>query len=185
MKKLFQTIIATLLVASMTLSFFGCSSKPAASEFYSEYVQLYSLIIREKAKELTGIPDPSPDPDPVIELDVFEDGIYSSKEEVALYLHLYGHLPDNYITKTKAKKLGWVAEKGNLWEVTDHMSIGGGQFTNQEGILPKKKGRTYYECDIDYEGGPRNAKRIVWSNDGLIYYTDDHYNTFELLYGEE
>ena len=63
-------------------------------------------------------------------------------------------------------------------------SIGGDSFGNREGQLPKKKGRKYYECDIDYRGGTRNAKRIIWSSDGLIYYTGDHYKTFELLYGE-
>ena len=116
--------------------------------------------------------------------EVSEDGLYSSKEEVALYIHLYGHLPDNYITKSAAKKLGWVASQGNLWEVTDHKSIGGSQFQNSEGLLPSKKGRQYYECDIDYQGGTRNGKRIVYSNDGLVYYTEDHYSSFELLYGE-
>ncbi|MBQ5951153.1 MAG: ribonuclease [Lachnospiraceae bacterium] len=116
---------------------------------------------------------------------IAEDGRYSSKEDVALYLHTYGHLPSNFITKRDAEKLGWVASKGNLWKVTDHMSIGGDTFSNREGRLPTKKGRKYYECDIDYRGGSRGAKRIVFSNDGLIYYTNDHYETFELLYGNE
>ncbi|MCQ2400640.1 MAG: ribonuclease [Lachnospiraceae bacterium] len=115
---------------------------------------------------------------------VTEDGEYSDKEHVALYIHTYEKLPSNYISKTKAKKQGWEATKGNLWDVLPGMSIGGGPFENNEGILPEKEGRSYKECDIDYDGGGRNAKRIVFSNDGLIYYTEDHYNTFELLYGE-
>ena len=65
------------------------------------------------------------------------------------------------------------------------MSIGGDRFGNREGLLPTKKGRKYYECDIDFDGGYRNGKRIVYSNDGLIYYTGDHYESFQLLYGEE
>ena len=113
------------------------------------------------------------------------NGWYSSKEEVSLYIDTYGELPDNFITKDEAKALGWNSKEGNLWEVAEGMSIGGDTFGNREGLLPKEKGRVYYECDIDYEGGFRNSKRIVFSNDGLIYYTEDHYETFELLYGEE
>ena len=110
---------------------------------------------------------------------------YSDMDSVALYIHLYGELPPNYLTKDEAKDLGWVSSKGNLWDVTDHMSIGGDYFGNYEGLLPKASGRKYYECDIDYNGGTRGAKRIIYSNDGLVYYTDDHYESFTLLYGEE
>lgn len=116
---------------------------------------------------------------------VTEDGVYTSKAEVAAYLNAYGHLPDNFITKGEAKKLGWNSKAGNLGEVAPGMSIGGDHFGNYEGALPEKKGRTYYECDIDSDGGYRGAKRIIYSNDGLIYYTEDHYKSFELLYGEE
>lgn len=119
-----------------------------------------------------------------IDNELKEDGIYNSKEEVALYIYTYGKLPSNYVTKKEARELGWVAKEGNLYKVCENCSIGGDVFTNQQKVLPTKKGRTYYECDIDYESGTRNAKRIVYSNDGLIYYTDDHYDTFELLYGE-
>jgi hypothetical protein len=114
--------------------------------------------------------------------EVTEDGTYTSKEEVALYIHLYGHLPDNYISKYDAQDLGWDSREGNLDEVAPGMSIGGDRFGNYEGQLPEKDGRKYRECDIDYEGGYRNAKRIIYSNDGLIYYTEDHYQTFEQLY---
>lgn len=116
---------------------------------------------------------------------VAEDGEYTSKEEVAEYIYLYGHLPSNFITKNEAKDLGWVSKEGNLDEVAPGMSIGGDYFGNYEGILPEEDGREYHECDIDFDGTYRNAKRIVYSNDGLIYYTEDHYETFELLYGEE
>lgn len=119
------------------------------------------------------------------EVPLSEDGTYTSKEEVAGYIALYGHLPDNFITKKEAKALGWVSSEGNLGEVAPGKSIGGDYFGNFEGRLPEKKGRDYHECDIDSNGGYRGAKRIVYSNDGLIYYTEDHYETFELLYGEE
>lgn len=119
------------------------------------------------------------------ESEILEEETYTSKEEVAEYLYLYEHLPDNYITKKEAKDLGWDSRDGNLWEVAPGKSIGGDRFGNREELLPIKSGRKYYECDIDYEGGYRNSKRIIYSNDGLIYYTEDHYNTFEQLYDEE
>ncbi|MGM9978111.1 MAG: ribonuclease domain-containing protein [Clostridium sp.] len=115
-------------------------------------------------------------------LEVFENKEYSSKEEVSAYINKYNKLPSNYITKKEAENLGWESSKGNLWDVVDGKSIGGDKFGNREGLLPKKSGRQYYECDIDYNGGYRGAKRIIYSNDGLIYYTEDHYKTFEQLY---
>ena len=113
-----------------------------------------------------------------------EDGYYTTKEDVALYIHLYGHLPDNFLTKKEAQDLGWSG--GSLEPYAPGCSIGGSRFGNYEGLLPDKKGRTWTECDIDTMGAKsRGAKRIVFSNDGLIYYTGDHYESFELLYGEE
>lgn len=111
-----------------------------------------------------------------------ENGTYTSKDDVAVYLHTYGHLPSNYITKKEAKELGWVSKEGNLDEVAPGKSIGGDSFGNYEKMLPEEKGRKYYECDIDFEGDYRNEKRIIYSNDGLIFYTGDHYETFEQLY---
>ncbi|MBE6107204.1 MAG: ribonuclease [Erysipelotrichaceae bacterium] len=116
---------------------------------------------------------------------VEQDGWYSSKEEVAAYLIEFECLPENYLTKNEAYDLGWDPDEGNLWDVAEGMSIGGDKFGNREGLLPKEKGRQYYECDIDYEGGYRNEKRIVYSNDGLIYYTDDHYESFEEIVGDK
>lgn len=113
------------------------------------------------------------------ELEVVFNQAYSSKEEVALYIHEFNELPPNYITKAEAYDLGWKPNEGNLWKITDQMSIGGDRFMNREGLLPKDK---YYEADIDYQGGARNAKRLVYSEDGSIYYTDDHYESFEELY---
>lgn len=116
------------------------------------------------------------------ELPVVYGEPYTSPEEVAAYLFYFSELPPNFITKDEAYDLGWEPQYGNLWEVAPGCSIGGDRFGNREGLLPDKQGRQYYECDIDYEGGRRNAKRIVFSNDGLIYYTDDHYASFERLY---
>ena len=135
------------------------------------------------------LPDEEPDAQPDIQPDdngitVAEDGEYDDRDHVALYLHTYGKLPSNYMTKKEAEKLGWSG--GALDTVIKGKAIGGSFYGNYEGVLPKKKGREYHECDIDTIGSKsRGAKRIVYSNDGLIYYTDDHYETFTLLYGEE
>ena len=113
-----------------------------------------------------------------------EDGSYTTKEDVALYIHTYGHLPGNFITKKEAQALGWSG--GSLEPYAPGKCIGGSHFGNYEGLLPEAEGRSYTECDIDTLGADsRGAKRIVFSNDGLVYYTGDHYASFELLYGEE
>ena len=102
---------------------------------------------------------------------------------MALDLVTYGELPSNFITKNEARDLGW--EGGSVQRYKEGAAIGGDKFGNREGILPKASGRQYYECDIDTDGqNSRGAKRIVFSDDGLIYYTEDHYESFELLYGE-
>lgn len=122
------------------------------------------------------------------EPEIDEQGTYTSKEEVALYLHTYGKLPSNFITKKEAKDLGWKKKQGHAGDldvVAPGKSIGGSRFGNYEGQLPEKKGRKYYECDINYQGGSRGAERIVYSGDGLVFYTGDHYKTFEQLYPED
>ena len=111
------------------------------------------------------------------------DGIYTTKEDVALYLYTYGELPQNFMTKKEARKLGW--EGGSLEPFAPGMCIGGDNFGNYEEILPVEDGVTYKECDIDTLGAEkRGAKRIVFSNDGNIYYTEDHYESFVQLYGD-
>lgn len=113
-----------------------------------------------------------------------EDGIYDQKDDVALYIHTYGKLPKNFITKDCARVLGW--EGGSVEKYASNTCIGDDRFGNREEILPIKTGRTYTECDINTLGEySRGAERIVFSNDGLIYYTDDHYESFVLLYDED
>ena len=131
--------------------------------------------------ETTGLQTLPPDcaEEPVLD----EEGSYTTKEDVALYIYIYGHLPENFITKDEARKLGW--EGGGLEDYAPGKCIGGDRFGNYEGLLPDAPGRKWTECDIGTLGkDSRGAKRIVFSNDGLIYYTDDHYESFELLYGE-
>ena len=112
-----------------------------------------------------------------------EDGTYDTKEDVALYIYQYGKLPQNFMTKSEAKNKGW--RGGALSNTLPGKCIGGDIFQNREGLLPKKAGRQYYECDIGtLSTTSRGALRIVFSNDGLVYYTSNHYESFELLYGE-
>ena len=182
MKKLLKRIAAgaaALLFAAVALLisdvFFESDIPPAAEPVYSNSVQRES---ESPSPEGTDAAEESPAPL------LAEDGSYTSKEEVALYIHIYGRLPDNFITKSEARKLGW--EGDSLEPFAPGMCIGGDRFGNYEGLLPEKDGRTYTECDIDTLGkDERGPKRIVFSNDGLIYYTGDHYESFELLYGEE
>ncbi|MCI8477351.1 MAG: ribonuclease [Oscillospiraceae bacterium] len=184
-----------LLLAALTLFLSACTTISGISEKLGSVAETppiatLPVAAAPQTAEPTATPAPVQEsdapqaPTPSQEEDTLpEDGIYDSKEEVALYLHLYGHLPDNYITKKEAEALGWPG--GSLEPYAPGMCIGGNRFGNYEGLLPEAKGRTYTECDIDTMGAEkRGAKRIVFSNDGLIYYTDDHYKSFTLLYGE-
>ncbi|MDO4798709.1 MAG: ribonuclease domain-containing protein [Coriobacteriales bacterium] len=139
---------------------------------------------KESAKEPAADQEqPAEEPETTAGAAIDENGTYTSKEDVALYIHTYGHLPSNFVTKDEAEDAGWKTEGLSLDEACPGKSIGGDRFGNREGKLPKKKGRTWYECDIDYHGQrSRGPKRIVYSSDGLVYYTEDHYQTFEQLY---
>lgn len=128
----------------------------------------------------TVTPKPTKTPTPKQSAAIDEDGWYYDKDSVALYIHTYGHLPGNYITKKEAEALGWSG--GSVDKYAKGKAIGGDYFGNYEGLLPQKNGRKYTECDIDTKGKSRGAKRIIFSNDGLIFYTDDHYETFTQLY---
>lgn len=180
--KTWRRLAVWLLMLLLALS--GCSEVPAASETVTPEP---APVTQPVEAETEGEPAPAP----LTELEallseaedyVQEGGSYTAPEEVAAYLHLYGELPENFITKRKATDLGWESNKGNLWEVTDEMSIGGDNFGNREGRLPDQDGRRWYECDVNYEGGYRGAERLVFSNDGLIFYTGDHYETFVQFY---
>lgn len=99
-------------------------------------------------------------------------------QAIADYIFQHGCLPDNFITKAQAEALGWDKETNYVGDVAPGKSIGGDRFGNYEGLLPKASGRTYYEADCYYDGTERNGHRIVFSNDGLVYYTADHYESF-------
>ena len=100
------------------------------------------------------------------------------------FLFLYGALPENYITQDEAKQNAWSPSAGNLWDKLPGAVIGGQEYLNVDGQLPSRLGRTWYEADFDYHGGYRNGKRILFSNDGLMFVTYDHYVTFSEVYWE-
>ncbi len=112
-----------------------------------------------------------------------EDTRCDDKACVALYIYTWKHLPANFMTKKQARKIGW--KRGPLSKVKKGMAIGGDYYGNYEGNLPDKY--EYRECDVNTIGRKkRKTERIVYSENGeVVYYTNDHYQTFELLYGKE
>ena len=170
-----KQLTAWLLALVMLFSLVGCGADVP--------VQDDSSLPQQEQQDAQNAPSEDADtPDETAQID--EDGSYTTKDDVALYIHTYGHLPDNFITKKDAQALGWPG--GSLEPYAPGKCIGGSRFGNYEGLLSEADGRTYTECDIDTLGADsRGAKRIVFSNDGLIYYTEDHYKSFELLYEEE
>lgn len=174
MRKLLTLLLALLLTLSLT----GCSD---VLEVLGEvdWDEVADAIEEQQTKPGNTDNSGSNEDNP---LDLNEDGSYTSKDDVALYLWVYGHLPENFITKKEAQKLGWSG--GSLEPYAPGCCIGGDHFGNYEGILPE--GPTYTECDIDTMGAKsRGAKRIVFSSDGYIYYTDDHYESFTVIWFTE
>lgn len=191
------SLLLCLLLSMTAVAFGGCTAtdiKPeSTAEITSEQNRINTDESQQQADSESEMLSSNPsDPesreetgetaDKADNTAITEDGTYTSADEVAEYIHLYGHLPSNYITKKEAESLGWESSKGNLWDVAPGKSIGGSRFGNYEGELPDAQGRKWYECDINYEGGYRNSERIVYSNDGLVYYTNDHYKTFKQYY---
>lgn len=115
---------------------------------------------------------------------VEEGEYYYDLESVMLYLEYYGELPENYITKDEARALGW--NGGSPERYLEGAAIGGDRFYNRDGQLPKADGRLYTECDLNTDGeDSRGAERLVFSNDGLYFHTEDHYDTFVEYYVTE
>ena len=102
----------------------------------------------------------------------------TAPQDIADYIFAHGTLPDNFLTKNEARQLGWDSSKNYVSDVAPGYSIGGDKFGNYEGLLPDASGRKWYEADANYTAGPRGAERILYSSDGLVYYTNDHYQTF-------
>ena len=183
--KIIKKFSAALLALLLLMSLCACGQAEVSGR--PETVQepaRQEILAPEDVDESPKVPEDPGETETSEAPPLDEEGTYTSKQDVALYIHFYGHLPQNFITKKDAEKLGWPG--GSLEPYAPGMCIGGSRFGNYEGLLPEAEGRRYTECDIDTLGAEkRGAKRIVFSNDGLIYYTEDHYKTFELLYGEE
>lgn len=175
-KKIIPILLILVLVIALAVANSGGNNSDGDSlQLVSETPTQQNTASATKSSAAT--------PTPEAVSGIAENGTYDSKAEVAEYIHTYGHLPSNYITKKEAEALGW--NGGSLKDVAPGKCIGGDRFGNYEGSLPAKKGRTYYECDIDtLNWKNRGSRRIIYSNDGLIFYTGDHYETFEQLYGE-
>ena len=192
----FRKILSFVLVMLFAVTLFGCTEadQDLAIQVLAGALQ-QQLSAQNSQTDAVPTFTPSPEPPsptakPVAATDtpvpdqVVYGRAYSTWEEVAEYIHLFNELPPNYIKKNDAMDLGWESTLGNLYEVTGGKSIGGDRFYNNDRKLPNKKGRKYYECDVEYYGGYRGAERLVYSNDGLIFYTKDHYATFTQLYGD-
>ena len=142
---------------------------------------------RDLLREAYGLTDGATDAPPSEQGELVEDVTDSpitDPQGIVNYLDRYGELPPNFITKNEAKDMGWDSRYNYVGEVAPGMSIGGDRFGNYEGLLPSAKGRTWYECDANYRGKKRGAERVLFSSDGLYYYTDDHYQTFTQMVPE-
>ena len=165
-----KRLAALLLALLLAFSLFACGGDSPVS--------LPSESVSPSAQESAP-----PSDEPVIP--VTEGSPYYDAESVVLYLHYYGELPPNFITKAEARDLGWSG--GSVERYLEGAAIGGDTFGNREGLLPKAAGRTYTECDLyTYGMDSRGAFRLVFSSDGLYFYTEDHYESFiELVVTKE
>lgn len=181
----FRKALIGLLSAVLLSGCTGCQKPqpdpvPAPTPQVTESPQPTETPTAEPTPEPTQIPDPVPTIEPSPEAAIDEDGIYDTKDEVALYIYTYHHLPSNFMTKKEARKKGW--EGGALHLTVEGMCIGGDYYGNYEGLLPEV-GEDYYECDIDtLTRKQRGSKRIIYTESGDVWYTGDHYKSFEQLY---
>ena len=165
-KKLIQ-LFALLLTALLLLS--SCAAN--ALETAKGKKNTAAPQVTAVAETPTPVPEPTATPGPLDEA-----------QRIADYIFEHGELPDNFITKKQAQALGWDSMYNYVSDVAPGKSIGGDYFGNYEQKLPVVKGRKYYEADCFYKGGKRNAYRIIYSTDGHVWYTEDHYNTFIELF---
>ena len=189
---MFRRLSRVVLLILIACTLGACSTENAP-------INLTSLINEEETGELRGIREEAEDGSrvassksiikvtPTVEpeeagkaeesyADIREDGYYYDLESVVLYYEKFNRLPSNYLTKNKARALGW--ERGRLTGYKEGAAIGGDRFGNYERILPTLRGMEYIECDIDTEDSSRGEKRLVISNNKRYFYTTDHYATF-------
>ena len=164
--KLIQ-LFALLLAAVLLLG--GCTAN--ALETAKRRKNTVAPKVTAAAETPTAVPEPTATPGPLEEA-----------QRIADYFFEYGELPENFITKKQAQALGWDNMVNYVSDVAPGKSIGGDYFGNYEQKLPVVKSRKYYEADCFYKGGKRNAYRIIYTTDGHVWYTEDHYNTFIELF---
>ena len=165
----------TALLLALLLALAGLAGAAAESDDW-----------REMLRSLYGLSDDAGETSPKEESTEVEFEMpVTDPQQIVNYLSIYGELPENFITKDEARALGWDSRFNYVGEVAPGKSIGGDYYGNYEGLLPKKKGRKWYECDANYKGRKRGAERVIFSLDGLYYYTDDHYQTFTEMYPED
>ena len=160
-----RKLTALLLLLALLLSLTACGDAAQTIDTVQQAAQTVQEIAAAQEEET-----------PAIE----EDGTYTTKEDVARYIYTYGHLPGDFIAKKQVQALGW--EGGSVEVYQEGAAIGGDRFGNREGLLPEQTGRSYTECDINTDGADsRGAERLIFSNDGLYFYTSDHYASFTEL----
>ena len=175
-KRKIAALLALLLAGVLALT--GCGLTETGQTGRTVPAEAPAAAV--SAPERTEAPAEEPEEDPD-----GETGPVTEPQAIADYLFEHGELPENFITKSEAQDLGWDSSRNYLSDVAPGKSIGGDRFGNYEGQLPKAKGRKFFECDANYIGGKRGAERIVYSNDGHVWYTKDHYETFEELFPSE
>ena len=181
MKKL-QLFLMYLIISLLLLS--SCNiSEPDISDSLQDFSNKTQQTQETEATQNDETKDTSSSQDEPTSEDKPNDNLptygeyYYDLTNVVLYIEVYNELPANYITKNEARELGW--EGGSVEYYMEGAAIGGDRFGNYEGLLPEADGRTYTECDIDTKGyGSRGSRRLVFSNDGLYFYTSDHYESF-------
>ena len=176
MKRRFAALIALLLVGVLLLT--GCGQK--AVRDMAEVTTAFTVVTAAPEKEAAATKEQTAATKDEAATKETAAGPITDPQGIADYLFAHGELPPNFITKAEAQALGW--DGGDLSRYAPGKSIGGDTFGNYEGQLPKAKGRKFRECDVRYSGGKRGAERIVYSNDGHVWYTADHYETFTELF---
>ena len=171
MKRKLFALAALLLAGLLVLT--GCGQPETVLNESSAPTEFLSLATAEPVKAREAEAEEAPEE---------KTGPISEPQAIADYLFEHGELPENFITKEEAQELGWDSSRNYLSDVAPGKSIGGDRFGNYEDRLPKAKGRKFFECDVNYTGGKRGAERIVYSSDGRVWYTKDHYETFEELF---
>ena len=187
MKKTLRMLLALALVLGLLLG----EAAPVLADFGTENGSRIELLARSKKKkntptptieiQATETPAPAEEPGEATPTPVPE-GPITDPQSIADYIFAHGELPDNFITKKEAQTLGWDSSRNYVGDVAPGKSIGGDRFGNYEGLLPTGKGITYKEADCYYTGKKRNAYRIIYSSDGRVWYTEDHYQSFTELF---